>query len=483
MKKLFLLSLVASGVTSLYAGNNKMNKPNVLFILVDDMGYTDLSCTGSTFYETPNIDRLASESVAFNYAYAACPVSSPSRAAIMTGKYPARINLTDYIPGNQAYGPHKDQMLSSLPFNQHLDIDEIGLAEAFRRNGYCTFFTGKWHLSESEKYYPTSFGFDVNLGGNNTGHPAGGYFSPYKNPQLPDGPKGEYLTDRLTDEMIKFIRTEKDKPFFAFLSYYTVHLPMQAKVDKIDKYIEKLKSITFSGNEFIKKENTFYKMYQNMPVYAAMVEHLDDNIGRLMECLLEEGLDENTIVVFTSDNGGMATSNTTGNIPTSNYPLRAGKGYLYEGGIKVPLFVRWSGKIKPSVVDKTPVVGTDFYPTLLDLCGLNLLPNQHIDGFSIKTLLEGKKFAREPIFWHYPHYSGGLGGRPSAAVRYGNYKLIEFFEDNHVELYNVVDDVSEKNDLSSIKPELTEKLKNMLNQWYLEVDAKMPVKNSFYHGM
>lgn len=483
MKKVLLLSVIASGITSLYAGNNKINKPNVLFILVDDMGYTDLGCTGSTFHETPHIDRLANESVSFNYAYAACPVSSPSRAAIITGKYPARINITDYIPGNQAYGPHKDQMLSSLPFNQHLDIDETGIAEAFRRNGYDTFFTGKWHLSESEKYYPTSFGFDVNVGGNNTGHPAGGYFSPYKNPHLPDGPKGEYLTDRLTDEMIKFLRTKKNRPFFAYLSYYTVHLPMQAKQDKIDKYTKKLYGMSFSDSEFVRKGKTFHKMYQNMPIYAAMVEHLDDNIGRLMECLREEGLDKNTIIVFTSDNGGMATSNTTDNIPTSNSPLRAGKGYLYEGGIKVPLFVRWSGTVKPSVIEKSPVVGTDFYPTLLGLCGLKLLPNQHIDGFSFRSLLEGKGYIRKPIFWHYPHYSGGLGGRPSAAVRYGDYKLIEFFEDNHVELYNVINDISEKNDLSAKESELTDKLKDMLHKWYVEIGAKMPVKNEYYQDM
>lgn len=476
------LSVIASfAVTTAYAGNTK--RPNVLFILVDDMGYTDLKCTGSPFHETPNIDKLAGESVAFNSAYAACPVSSPSRAAIITGKYPARINLTDYIPGNQAYGPHKDQKLSSLPFNQHLDITEIGIAEAFRRNGYSTFFTGKWHLAESEEHYPTSFGFDVNIGGNKTGHPAGGYFSPYKNPQLPDGPKGEYLTDRLTNEMIKFLKTNKDKPFFAYLSYYTVHLPMQAKQDKIDKYKKKLKKMPQYQDEFVKNGNTFHKMYQNMPVYAAMVEHLDDNIGRLMACLKEEGLDSNTIVVFTSDNGGMATNNTISNIPTSNMPLRAGKGYLYEGGIKVPLFVRWSGSLKPSVVENSSVVGTDFYPTLLDLCGLKQLPSQHKDGYSFKPLLEGKRYVRKPIFWHYPHYSGGLGGRPSAAVRYGNYKLIEFFEDNHVELYNVVDDISEKNDLSETEPKMVKKLGKMLHDWYREVDAKMPVKNDYYEGL
>ena len=484
MDKIYLLSILSCGVSPMaFAGGLSSVPPNVLFILVDDMGYTDLTCTGSDFYETPNIDRLAAESAVFNFAYAAAPVSSPSRAAIMTGKYPARINLTDYIPGNQAYGPHADQMLASQPFNLHLDRNETSIGEAFLRNGYSTFFAGKWHLSETEEYYPERFGFETNKGGNKSGHPAGGYFSPYKNPQLPDGVKGEYLTDRLTDETIRFLKQKRgNKPFFAYLSYYTVHLPMQAKEEKIEKYRRKLENRVSDevSDRFYKEGNTYYKKCQDMPVYAAMIEHLDDNIGRLMQCLKDEGLDKNTIVVFTSDNGGMATSNITGNIPTSNLPLRAGKGYLYEGGIKVPLFVRWSGMIEAGTVDDVPVCHTDLYPTLLDLCGQPLLKKQHVDGVSLKSVLMENKQKRGPIFWHYPHYSGGLGGKPSAAVRLGEYKLIEFFEDNHVELYRVTDDAGEKNDLSSRLYKRTEKMRKMLHEWYRKVNAKMPIKNEYY---
>lgn len=475
--RLTSLSLLLLPATSFAIAEEQASHPNVLFILVDDMGYGDLGCTGSQLYETPNIDRLANEGVAFSSAYAACPVSSPSRAAIITGKYPARINLTDYIPGNQAYGPHKNQRMSSLPFNLHLNSAETGIGEAFRSNGYSTFFAGKWHLGEDAEYYPTQFGFDENKGGNRTGQPAGGYFSPYKNPQLSDGADGEYLTDRLTDEVINFIRKPKEKPFFAYLSYYTVHLPLQAKPEKIAKYKRKLEQMQFSGPEFVKNGKTFHKQYQNIPAFAAMVESLDENVGRLMQTLKELGLDENTIVVFTSDNGGMATSNQTDNIPTCNLPLRTGKGYLYEGGIRVPLFIRWTGQIPVAGKCTNPVTGTDFYPTLLDLCRLPLLPEQHKDGISIKPLLLGGTFVRDAIYWHYPHYSGGLGGRPSAAVRFGDFKLIEFFEDNHVELYDVVNDISEKNDLSDVKPALKEQMQTMLHGWYKETRACMPVAN------
>ena len=480
MNKLEKISL---SLLPLLPGTNLLaqQQPNVLFILVDDMGYTDLACTGSKVYETPNINQLAEEGMAFNAAYAACPVSSPSRAALMTGKYPARVNLTDYIPGNQAYGPHRDQLLASQPFNQHLEHSEVTIGKAFQQYGYATFFAGKWHLADKEEFYPASFGFDVCLGGNHTGHPAGGYFSPYRNPQLPDGPKGEYLTDRLTDETIRYIKSApKDKPFFAYLSYYTVHLPMQAKPEKIEKYRKKLAAMQFEGSEFDQQGKIYHKNFQNMATYAAMVEHLDDNVGRLMRTLKEEGLDKNTIVVFTSDNGGMAACNTQKIIPTSNLPLRAGKGYLYEGGIRVPLFVRWPGVVPSHSVSNVAVTGTDYYPTLLDLCGLPLLKNQHKDGVSFKAALKGKDYKRPPLFWHYPHYSGGLGGRPSGAIRLGDYKLIEFFEDQHVELYNVVNDVSETQDLSTQEPKLVAKMLKKLHKWQKEVKALMPVKNEHY---
>lgn len=475
---LFILSGCLFTVSA--SAQSSANCPNVLFIYADDLGYSDLSCTGSCFYETPNLDRLAKEGVAFSQSYAACPVSSPSRAALMTGKYPARINLTDYIPGNQAYGPHKDQLLSSLSFNLFIAPEEITMAEAFLQNGYSTFMAGKWHLGEQEAHYPEWNGFEINIGGNKTGHPAGGYFAPYKNPQIKDGPEGEYLTDRLTNELICYLQTPKERPFFAYLSYYTVHLPLQAKAEKIRKYERKLEQIKMGESHFMEQGKTFHKLQQDIPTYAAMVESLDENIGRILQALKDSGLDENTIIVFTSDNGGMATSNQPNNIPTSNYPLRAGKGYLYEGGIKVPTFIRWQGHIPAGRECVVPMTGTDYYPTLLDLCGLDLLPKQHQDGISLKQALYGEHVLRDAIYWHYPHYSGGLGGRPSAAIRSGNYKLIEFFEDSHVELYDLTHDISEQNDLSIAKPDLTSKLKDKLHHWYKEVDALMPIKNPYY---
>jgi arylsulfatase A-like enzyme len=473
--------IISCGGFSEVKSNNE--KPNILFILVDDLGWADLGYTGSKFYETPNIDKLAASGMVFTNAYAASPICSPSRAAIMTGKYPARLNLTDYIPGNRHYGPHKNQKLASHPFKLQLDLEEYTIADAFKDAGYTTFFAGKWHLGEEEKYYPQHQGFDINKGGNNTGHPAGGFFAPYNNPQLEDGKEGEYLTDRLTDETILFLRNNKENPFFAFLSFYTVHLPMQGKPEKVEKYRSKLAQMNYDGEEFIKIGETYHKQWQNMPHYAAMVESLDENVGRLLQVLEQENLSENTIVVFTSDNGGMSTSNRTDNIPTTNLPLRAGKGYLYEGGIREPLIFQWIGKIEAGSATDFPVTGTDFYPTVLDVAGIQLKPQQHKDGISLKPLLEGRKMDERPLFWHYPHYSGGLGGRPSGAVRLSDYKLIEFFEDDHIELYNLKKDIEERTDLAKTQPEKAEELKKLLHQWRKDVDAQMPFPNPAYIGL
>lgn len=455
-------------------------RPNVLFILVDDLGYADLGYTGSTSYETPNIDALAANGMIFTNAYAASPVCSPTRAAILTGKYPARINLTDYIPGNRHWGPHADQQLASQPFKLQLDLEEYTIAEAFKDNGYNTMFAGKWHLGEKDEFYPTHQGFTINIGGNHTGHPSGGYFSPYQNPELEDGIKGEYLTDRLTNEVIKFIENANDEPFFAYLSFYSVHLPLEAKKDKVNKYDEKFARQFNEEEQFLKEGKTFFKNRQNNATYAGMVESMDENVGRVLQVLKNKGLSENTIVVFTSDNGGMASSNTTHNIPTSNMPLRAGKGHLYEGGIHEPLIMKWLAEIKPGSVSKHVVTSTDLYPTLLDLAGIGQLPNQHLDGVSLKPILQSKPQKDRPIFWHNPHYSGGLGGTPSGAIRLGEYKLIEFYEDMHLELYNVVKDVGEKNNLVLEQPIKAKELKKKLFQWREEMNALMPFPNPHY---
>ncbi len=479
MKRKFVILLVLLLFAASYTGRTqpKHQEINILFILVDDLGWADLGYNGSNFYETPNIDKLAASGIVFTDAYAASPICSPSRAAIMSGKYPARLNLTDYIPGNRHYGPHKNQKLASHPFKLQLDLEEYTIAEAFKDAGYTTFFAGKWHLGEEDKYYPQHQGFDINKGGNKTGTPAGGYFAPYKNPELEDGKDGEYLTDRLTDETIDFIKQNKGQSFFAYLSFYTVHLPMQGKPEKVEKYRNKLAQMNYSGEEFIKRGDTFYKQCQNMPHYAAMVESMDENVGRLLQVLEQENLSENTIVVFTSDNGGMATSNRTDNIPTSNLPLRAGKGYLYEGGIREPLIFRWPGKIEAGSFTDFPATGVDMYPTLLDLAGIKLQQEQYQDGISLKPMLEDREMGVRPLFWHYPHYSGGLGGRPSGAIRLGDYKLIEFFEDSSFELYNLKNDIEEKTDLSKTQPEKAEELKQLLHQWRKDVGAQMPFPN------
>lgn len=457
--------------------------PNIIIIVADDLGWADVGYNGSTMYKTPNIDKLATAGIVFNCAYSASPVCSPSRAALLTGKHPVQTDITDYIPGDRHYGPHTHQKLASHPFTQQLPKEEYTLAEALKSAGYRTFFAGKWHLGENENYGPLKHGFDINLGGNHTGHPEGGYFSPYQNPQLPNGPNGEYLTDRLTNETIAFMGQNDKRPFFVFLPYYTVHLPMQGKPDKVEKYRQWLKGKSETPEAFDKKGNTYSKLIQNMPHYAAMVESLDENIGRLMNYLHNAGLLDNTIVIFTSDNGGMSTSNTKEQIPTTNLPLRAGKGYLYEGGIRVPLVISWQGHIKTGLHTGFPVSGMDIYPTILQLAGLPLMPKQHQDGISLMPLLQGKKPNNRPLYWHYPHYSGGLGGAPAGAIRIGNYKLLEWYENNEVELYDLDKDTGEKVNLAAKEPQKAKELRRMLHHWRLRAKAKMPYTNPHYNGL
>jgi arylsulfatase A-like enzyme len=473
----FFLSLFP---LSIQAQTGQQKPPNILFILVDDLGHHDLGYTGSRFYETPHMDKLAAEGMVFTNAYASSPICSPARAAIMTGKHPARLNITDYIPGNRHYGPHPDQKLASHPFNLFLDSAETTLAEAFKSSGYATFFAGKWHLGEKEIHYPENHGFEVNRGGNHTGHPAGGYFSPYNNPQLPDGPEGEYLTDRLTDETIAFISQQSDRPFFAFLSYYTVHLPLEGKPEKVKKYEEKRSHLQYEGEGFDKEGKTYLKNHQDNAQYASMVESLDENIGRIMEFLSQTALDRNTLIIFTSDNGGMATSNIMEQIPTSNAPLRAGKGYLHEGGLRVPLIFRWPGIVGASSRSEVPATGTDLFPTLLEMAGLPTLPEQHRDGVSLKPLLKGKKLADRPLFWYFPHYSGGLGGRPAASIREGDFKLIYDFEENRSELYYLKEDEGEISVRNEKYPGKSKRLNKKLQNWIKEMPVLVPFPNPYY---
>lgn len=495
LKSAFGIGIFAAVPLTLQSASEKSpkTKPNVIFILLDDYGYTDLGCYGSSFYETPNIDRLASEGIRFTDAYASCPVSSPTRASVMTGRYPVNTGITDWIPGRQASnsGSPADKLVA-LPFNLNLKHEEVTIAEVLKRKGYRTMISGKWHLGETEEYWPEFQGFDVNKGGFSKGSPqknnqANGYFSPYGNPRLEDGPTGEYLTDRQTDEAIRFIENTGDDPFFLYLSFYAVHNPMQAKEEHIKKFTEKAEKNGLSeiepftrNKEWIKpsmSNNFKERILQSYPVYAAMIFSVDENIGKLMNKLNELGIENNTIIIFTSDNGGLSTSEGS---PTCNAPLRAGKGWLYEGGIRVPLIIRYPGKSKPGTIIRTPVSSIDYFPTILEMTGSDDI-KYNIDGISFADLFKKDKLPERPLFWHYPHYSN-QGVEPGSAVRLGKYKLIDNFEKERQELYDLEKDISETNDLSAVYPEKTRELFKLLNDWRGKTNAKMMVPNPKWEG-
>ena len=452
-----------------------MPRPNIIFILIDDLGWRDVGCYGSTFYETPHLDRLASEGVRFTDAYAACPVCSPTRASILTGKYPATVGLTNYL-----YGRERGRVISP-EYVDHLPLAEKSVASALRDGGYQTWHVGKWHLGK-EPYWPEKHGFDVNVGGCDWGMPRHSYFSPWKNPRLVDDVDGEYLPDRLTTEAIRLIRRRGEKPFFLNLWYYLVHIPIQPKPDLRRKYEERAASRgldrknPFEYGEYFPCDHKKHKQivrrrFQSDPGYAAMVESLDENIGRLLAALDEEGLRDDTVVVFTSDNGGLATAEGS---PTSNAPLSEGKGWMFEGGTREALIVRLPGVTRPGMLCHVPVTSPDFYPTLLEVAGCDARPNQHVDGVSFASLLAGgERLDRQAIFWHYPHY-GNQGGTPGCSVRSGDFKLIEFFEDRHVELYHLTDDVGETHDLAAERRDVVGELRPMLHAWLRSVDAKIP---------
>lgn len=455
-----------------------MTSPNIVFILIDDMGWRDLSCYGSNFYETPNINRLAVDGMVFTDAYAACPVCSPTRASILSGKYPATVGVTNYI-GGRARG-----RLLDAPYIDHLPLEEISLARALHEGGYATWHVGKWHLGK-EPFYPRHHGFDVNVGGCSWGHPHKGYFSPWHIETLTDGPDGEFLTDRLTDEAISLIENHKGGPFFLNLWYYAVHTPIQGKEAYIEKYRRKAKAMGLDqvqalveGEHFPiehkKDRRVVRRLVQSDPTYAALIEILDENIGRLLQAIDAVGQTDNTIIVFTSDNGGLATANGS---PTCNAPLHEGKGWMYEGGVRTPLIVKWPGVIGPGSVTDQPITSPDFYPTLLEAAGLPLRPAQHKDGVSFTKLLRGDAVPeRGPLYWHYPHY-GNQGGTPGSSIRLGDWKLIEFLEDRRLELYNLRDDLEEQHNLAAQEAEIVQRLHRMLVQWRESVDAQIPQPN------
>ena len=462
----FLHSLALTLLLAAFAATAAARPPNIVFILMDDLGWADIGANGSSFYQTPNIDSLARDGVRFTDAYAAAPVCSPTRAAILTGKYPARLHLTDWLPGRP---DRADQKLLRPVIEQMLAQSEFTLPEALQTAGYVSAHIGKWHLGD-DGFGPLGQGFAVNIAGDHTGTPLS-YFAPFQRdgrfmPGLENAPPGEYLTDRLTAEAERFMDSNRDQPFFLHLAHYAVHIPLQAKADLIEKHRARIPN----GS-------------QSNAVYAAMIESMDDSVGRVLMKLDQLGLATNTVIVFTSDNGGLATREGPNTPATSNVPLRNGKGYLHEGGLRVPLLVRWPGKFAANAVVTTPVISVDFFPTLIELAGLQV--SGKLDGVSLVPLLKGQGgITRDAFFWHYPHYANQVrspeapaGGGPGAAMQAGNWKLIQHFESGRHELYDLGKDIGERNNLADAMPDKVLEMGKQLHAWQNSVKAQWPTQN------
>ena len=535
-RRKFLKSVALSGLAMMttnqfvFSGNKddkrsqerlkQKKQPNIVFFLVDDLGWTDVGCYGSRFYKTPNIDALAEVGVKFTDAYAACSVCSPTRASILTGKYPATLNLTDWLPGRDDFSFQK---FRNPTINQHLPYEEVTIAEALKKVGYKTAIIGKWHLGEDPSN-PMAHGFDMHIPDWAKGWPKEGYIAPFGMKGLEDSKEGEYLTDRLTDEALKYIESNKDNPFFLYMSHYAVHDPIQGRKDLVKKYSKKLNSVdknndpeyVLEGNpdnpnnpskeELEKLINTTeyepikvlpneivkVKQKQDNVEFAGMVESMDESLGCIVQKLRELGIDDNTIVIFFSDNGGMGAANFWNPrriIPkdkqdvafaTSNLPLRGAKGWLYEGGIREPLIIKWPGKGKQGIECSVPVISIDFFPTILSMVGSPESIGKDKEGVDISPLAQGETMDRGPIYWHFPHYSNHGMQSPGGAIRDGDYKLLEYFENGTVQLYNLKDDIDEQNDLSKIEIEKTKELKEKLHQWRKDVGAKMMEPNPDY---
>lgn len=447
-------------------------QPNFVFILVDDLGWADVKCNyPASFYDTPNIDSLAESGVRFTNAYAANPVCSPTRAALLTGKHPNRLEITDWIPGAD---PKKRPLLGTVDRNE-LALQEITIAEKLRKNGYKTCFVGKWHLGD-EGFFPEDQGFDFNIGGHDKGSPPGGYYSPYKNPRLTDGVEGEYLPDRLTDESINFITENKDNPFFLYLAFYTVHTPIQASKRYFEEYKVKREYLNLNEIPHKKEGEGWTKTIQENAAYASMITAMDENIGRILQALKEQGLDKNTWVIFTSDNGGLSTLSRK-NAPTNNGPLRAGKGWCYEGGIRVPLIITGPEVINPGRIVKQPAVSMDYFTTILNIAEIG--HNQN-DGINLMPVLtKNKRIIRDELFWHYPHYHGSAW-KPGSALRKGDWKLVVHYENNRTELFNLANDPGETKNIASENQKKVIELKKILDAKLTDSEAQFPKANPDY---
>ncbi len=431
------------------AARAQRDRPNFVFILIDDMGWPDLGCYGNAFHETPNADRLADEGMRFTNAYAACPVCSPTRASIVSGQYPARVGITDFIPGH--WRPY-EKLRVPINRQQFLPLESVTIAEALQPAGYTSGVFGKWHLGGRD-HYPDKQGFDA-MSVSRGSHKNVKLFPEI---ELPENP---YLSEVLTDEAEQFIEANQERPFCLCLHHYAVHIPLEARERLIKKYEDKPKP----------------KDGVNNPVYAAMVEHVDQSVGRILDKLDALDLTENTVVVFFSDNGGLRQRfDGDGPIVSTNAPLRDEKGTLYEGGIRVPMIVRWPGVVEAGTKNDTPVTSVDFYPTFLDIAGAEIPASQTLDGESLVPLLnQSGGLQRDAIYWHYPHYHHAS---PAGAIRSGDWKLIEFYEDGHLELYNLRDDLGEQNNLATRESERAHAMYEKLAAWRASVHAEMPTPN------
>ncbi len=479
LQHLIILVIITVGCTS--HDNHEVKSPNVLFILADDLGYHDLSYTGSNFYETPNIDQIAGRSMVFTNGYSTSPVCSPSRASLLTGTYPARHGITDWIgakTGEEWRERKRFTPLLPAEYKEYLPHKDETLAEVLRENGYKTFFAGKWHLGDQSSY-PKDHGFDINVGGWDKGSPVGGYFSPWKNPMLPNRKNGENLSMRLAHETARFVEANKDSTFFAYLSFYAVHGPLQTTQEKWKKYRKKADSLGLADSAFEMERMFPYRTTQDNPVYAGLVAQMDEAVGVVMNELEKQGLLDNTIIVFTSDNGGLVSG---GGYATSLLPLRGGKGYQWEGGLRVPYFISVPHMKHKGVKDNTPVSGVDFYPTLLDLAGIEQKPTQTIDGVSLAPLLNGGSLVERPLYWHYPHYSN-QGGEPSSIIREGNWKLIYYHEDSRTELYDLNTDISEQNDLATTQTEIANNMQAKLQDWLTDQQVRYPTPDPLFDSI
>ena len=471
MKFLLSLFLILFQISCSNLRSQTTPPPNILFILADDLGIKDLSIEGSTFHATPHIDAIAKGGMRFTNGYSTCQVCSPSRASIMSGQYPARVGITDWIGAATGTNWKRNDRILPPENANGLPAKITTLAEALKSGGYRTFFTGKWHLG-GKGSGPEDHGFEINKGGYSSGSPRGGYFSPYQNPALQDGPQGEALPTRLAQETVNFIQQDSKKPFFAFLSFYSVHGPIQTSPDLWEKYRKKATAAGLAEERFKIDRTLPVRQVQDCPIYGGMMEAMDSAVGLVTTHLKQAGLDRNTIIIFTSDNGGVSSGDA---YATACLPLRGGKGRQWEGGIRQPYYFVAPGITQPGTTSPQFATGTDFLPTLLDLADLEIQPTQILDGISLVPALKGSPSPRT-LFWHYPHY-GNQGGEPCGIVREGDYKFIRYYEDGHEELYHLTKDPGESKDLAAGQPDLVKMLSAKLSAHLKEVGAKIPKKD------